>query len=274
VRVVGVVGEDELGGRLLAALEARGADVSGVVRDESRPTTHKMRILAGRQQLLRVDTELAAPLSGALAGRLREELRASLSEAEVVLVSDYAKGVVSEESLPGELIAAAREAEIPLCGDPKPENMEVFRGAYLVSPNEAEALEAVGPANSVRANASSPAELPPEVMRAGRVLRERLRAEAVFITRGDQGIAVFVKGEGVRVAPAISISHSPGATAAGDGTGCGDAASAASALALAAGADLWEAAELANAAGWVVSRFVGVYFPAPAEIMAAFGGLA
>jgi len=281
VRMVGVVGDDDLGGRLVADLEGRGADISGVLVDPSRPTTHKMRILAGRQQLLRIDTEETEPLADSLASQLQEHLRSALSDSEAVLVSDYAKGVISEASLPGELIGAAREAGVPFCVDPKPQNIELFRGAYVVSPNEAEALEAVGAPNSARitpsvpragGDSSSAAELPPELLRAGRLLRERLQAEAVFITRGDQGIAVFPRGESVGLIPALSFSPpSAGATAVGDGTGCGDAASAAAALALAAGGDFWEAAELANAAGGIVSRFVGVYLPRPAEILAAFG---
>ena len=287
VSIFGVVGEDDLGRRLLADLEGRGADVSGVLRDRARPTTHKMRILAGRQQLLRVDTEEGAPLSGELGSQLRERLGSALRKADVALVSDYAKGVISEVSIPGELVAAAREAGVPLCADPKPQNMELFRGAHLVSPNEAEALQAVGAANYGQTGSAPsskrrerkiarPPELPDAVFRAGLLLRERLEAGAVFVTRGDRGIAVFPREGAVAMVPARSFSPTAGgvgagATEVGDGTGCGDAASAASALAIAAGADFREAAELANAAGGVVSRFVGVYSPRPAEILAALG---
>jgi D-beta-D-heptose 7-phosphate kinase/D-beta-D-heptose 1-phosphate adenosyltransferase len=287
VHVLGVVGDDELGRRLVGDLEGRGADVSGVVRDASRPTTHKMRILAGRQQLLRVDTEEVAPLAGGLGAQLRDRLRSALREADVALVSDYAKGVVLEVSLPGDLIAGAREAGVPVCADPKPENMELFRGAHLVSPNEAEALRAVGAASYGPAAADSgsprpdqdaarPSGLAEAVFRAGLVLRERMDAAAVFVTRGDRGIAVFPREAPVTVVPARSFSAASAAggteaTEVGDGTGCGDAASAASALAIAVGADFREAAELANAAGGVVSRFVGVYSPRRAEMLAALG---
>ena len=95
VRVVGVVGDDDLGKRLLMDLKGRGADVSPVLTDASRPTTHKLRILAGRQQLLRVDTESDAPLGSALCSRLHEAIGAGIGQADVVLVSDYAKGVVA-----------------------------------------------------------------------------------------------------------------------------------------------------------------------------------
>jgi bifunctional ADP-heptose synthase (sugar kinase/adenylyltransferase) len=100
------------------------------------------------------------------------------------------------------------------------------------------------------------------VLRAGRLLREQLEADAVFITRGEHGIAVFCPDGRTHSVHTISEEG-----VVGDGTGCGDAASAAAALALAAGADWLEAAELANAAGGVVSRFVGVHNPRPAEIM-------
>ena len=262
VRVVGVTGDDDFGRRLRADLEARGADVSRVLADPSRPTTHKLRILAGRQQLLRIDTESDEPLAPDTSGRLQDAIRAGLDQADVVLVSDYAKGVVSEASLPVSLIAAAGAAEIPFCADPKPANIDLFRGAALVSPNESEALQAAGPAANAAAPQLQTGSLPPAVAAAGRALRERLDAGAVFITRGDRGIAVFGPDEHIAEVPAATESGD-----VGDGTGCGDAVSATSAIALGAGASFIEAAEIANAAGGVVSRFVGVHSPSAQEIL-------
>ena len=265
VRVVGVTGDDDFGRWLLADLKRRGADVSSVLTDLSRPTTHKLRIIAGRQQLLRIDTESDTPLEADLCRRLRDAVRAGIEQAEVVLVSDYAKGVVSEASLPGDVIAAARQARIPFCADPKPANIDLFRGAALVSPNESEALQAAGPALAADPAADSTARagsLPPRIAAAGRALRERLDADAVFITRGDKGIAVFGPDDRVAEIPAAT-----GSGDVGDGTGCGDAVSATSALALGGGASSIEAAEIANAAGGVVSRFVGVHSPSAQEIL-------
>lgn len=267
VRVVGVVGDDDLGKRLVEDLAGRGADVSAVLTDPSRPTTHKMRILAGRQQLLRIDTESSEPVAASLAAAVRDRTRASLGQADVVLVADYAKGVLSADVLPRELIAEARAAAIPFCADPKPANMDLFQGASLVSPNEAEALQAAAASNNGAVEAADAQKaalsgLPPAVVSAGRLLRSRLDADAVFITRGDQGIAVFSRDGAVHRVPTDTESG-----AVGDGTGCGDAVSATSALAFAAGADHLEAAMLANAAGGVVSRFVGVHSPHPSEIV-------
>ncbi len=265
VQVIGVVGDDGLGRRLVADLVGRGADVSSILTDSSRPTTHKMRIIAGRQQLLRIDTEATDPVPPSVADRLCDSIRAGLDRAEVVLVADYAKGVLSQTALPPELIAQARAAKIPFCADPKPVNIDLFRGACLVSPNESEALAAAGPNDGPGAEATGPVEvgpLPSTVLRAGRLLRERLEADIVFITRGERGIAVFCPDGAVHH---VAATTEPGAV--GDSTGCGDAASAASALALGAGADCLEAAALANAAGGVVSRFVGVHSPQPREIM-------
>ena len=266
VRVVGVVGDDDLGLRLLDDLTGRGADVSGVVKDPSRPTTHKMRVVASRQQLLRIDTESTSPLDPAVASKVRDHLQRGIGQAQAVLAADYAKGLLTAESLPPEVMQTARDTGVPFCADPKPVNIDLFRGATLVSPNEAEALAAVG-AGSARAAVAHTAELPEAVCSAGQELRERLDAEAVFITRGDQGIAVFIADQVANV-PAI---HAPGDL--GDPTGCGDAVSAVSALALAVvGAQhddcLLETAKLANAAGAVVSRFVGVHSPSAEEILA------
>ena len=264
VRVVGVVGDDELGARLLDDLTARGADVSGIVNDSSRPTTHKLRVVASRQQLLRIDTESTDPLDSSIAGKVLGHLRSALKEVEVVLAADYAKGLLSRESLPPEVLQAARQAGVPFCVDPKPVNLDLFGGATLVSPNEAEALSALGGGNAGAASGRT-AEIPAAVSTAGHALRERLGAEAVFVTRGDQGIAVFLADQVANV-PAI---HAPGDL--GDPTGCGDAVSAVSALALAVlgqrDSDCFlKAAELANAAGAVVSRFVDDSIPAGAKL--------
>jgi bifunctional ADP-heptose synthase (sugar kinase/adenylyltransferase) len=178
--------------------------------------------------------------------------------------------------LPQEVVASTRAAGIPFCVDPKPVNMDVFRGASLVSPNEAEALEASGAVNSARGSAGPSQAGPPEegaevpaglsmspaVVRAGRHLRALLASEAVFITRGEHGIAVFCKDGAITEVPAQT-----GLGVVGDGTGCGDAVAAVAALALAAGAGYVEAAKLANAAGGVVSRFVGVHSPEPSELV-------
>lgn len=269
VKVLGIVGDDERGEKLLSELSARGAEVSAVLTDRSRPTTHKVRIIAGRQQLLRIDTERPDPLSPSLAAELRDRLAAEIKEAEAVLAADYAKGALTLSSLPGELVAEVRRAGIPFCADPKPANIELFRGVSLISPNESEALAAARllgalPATSgaEAAEARTGTSIPPAVISAGRALREKLASEAVFVTRGEHGIAVFSGERGVTVV----ASHTD-AGSVGDGTGCGDAVSAMSTLALAAGAGYVEAAVLANAAGGVVSRFVGVHNPSPAEIL-------
>ncbi len=259
VKVLSLVGDDARGQRLVADLQRRGADTSSILVDPDRPTTHKQRILAGRQQLLRIDTESAKPVGEAMANRLCDLLREAAPEADVVLVADYAKGMLTPASLPPESIASVRAAGVPFCADPKPANIDLFRGASLISPNESEALEATGLSNGARAGADA---LPMNVLEAGKALVARLEAEAVFVTRHEYGIAVFSRDGSVARVPTRSESGS-----VGDGTGCGDAASATSALALAVGASFLEAAELANAAGGVVSRFVGVYDPTPEEVV-------
>jgi len=264
VKLVGVVGDDENGRRLQAILEAAGADTSAVLTDATRPTTHKLRVIAGRQQLLRIDTELADPVSDELAGQLRDRTRAGMGESDVVLVADYAKGTLTAVSLPAEVIAEAKAARIPLCVDPKPVNINLYRGAYMVSPNEAECLTAAGNTDRLAEKVwfeEGDLDMPKKVLVAGIALRKKLKADLVFVTRGDQGIAVFDR-DGVHEIPTASVEGG-----VGDGTGCGDAAVATSALALASGADLWTAAILANAAGGVVSRFVGVHSPKPDEIV-------
>jgi D-beta-D-heptose 7-phosphate kinase/D-beta-D-heptose 1-phosphate adenosyltransferase len=243
VRVVGVVGDDDSGRRLRDDLANRGADVSRVLADSSRPTTRKQRILAGRQQLLRIDTESAAPLAAGLCAPLREAIADGLKDGDVVLVSDYAKGVLTFDSLPPDIIAAARTQDIPVCVDPKPANIDLFRGASVVSPNEAETLQAAGVTANTGHSPSGERQssVPLHVLEAGRALRARLAAEAVFITRGDRGVLVLGPDDAETEIPALT-----GSGDVGDATGCGDAVSAASALVLAAGASYLEAAEIGN----------------------------
>ncbi len=266
VRVIGVVGDDALGKRLTDDLSARGADCSSVITDRSRPTTHKLRILAGRQQLLRVDTESDSPLDRSLCDRLHCAIRRGIDGADAVLASDYAKGVLAVSSFAADVAESARAARIPLCADPKPVNIDLFRRASLVCPNEAEALEAAGNHRTEIRDSRTENGTPPHVA-AGHALKQRLEADAVFITRGDRGIAVFGPDGTVVDVPATTTSGD-----VGDATGCGDAVSATSALALSAGATYLEAAEIANAAGGVVSRFVGVHSPTAEEIIEWLGG--
>jgi D-beta-D-heptose 7-phosphate kinase/D-beta-D-heptose 1-phosphate adenosyltransferase len=237
VRLVGVVGNDPAAARLLHALAQAGVPADGLVVEPSRPTTLKSRVVAGSQHIVRFDRESDAPLLPATRRHLLAQVQAGLAQAQVLLISDYAKGVVSPPLI-RRLLPWAQRRGIPVAVDPKVQHLPLFRGVTVVAPNHHEAAAAAR--ILVRQEA--------DLLRVGRRLLQQLRVQALLITRGEQGMALFEAAKPVRHIPTF-------AREVYDVTGAGDTVMAALALALAAGAPLATAALLANyAAGVVVGK--------------------
>jgi rfaE bifunctional protein kinase chain/domain len=255
VALVGVVGQDAAGERLLADLDAAGIDASGVVRDASRPTTRKMRVVTTRhQQVARVDYETDRALDPEVETRVLAEVDRRLAGAGALVISDYLKGVVTERVAAG-AIAAARRRGVPVIVDPKVPHVARYGGATLVTPNEHEA-EAV---TFVRIRSAADAG------RAARAFREQARCTSVLITRGEHGMWLL---DGSNADPS-DYALPAVAREVADVTGAGDTVVGTLALALAAGASLVDAARLANhAAGIVVAKF-GPATATPAELVAS-----
>jgi D-beta-D-heptose 7-phosphate kinase/D-beta-D-heptose 1-phosphate adenosyltransferase len=238
-RLLGVVGADEAGRELRAELERRGIGHGHVLADPSRPTTVKTRVVAHSQHVVRVDEEDRSPLSAALASRLIDVLTTWLGEARVLILSDYAKGLLGPELL-GRAIRTARARDCWVVVDPKGSDYSRYRGASLICPNRMEALTAVG----------LDADAPDAVTTAGARLLEAGVAEAVLITLGEAGMMLFERARPPRTIPAL-------ARAVYDVTGAGDTVIATTALALAAGAPLDAAVRLANLAAGLAVEQVG-----------------
>jgi D-beta-D-heptose 7-phosphate kinase/D-beta-D-heptose 1-phosphate adenosyltransferase len=248
--LVGVVGDDQPGERLVEQLEAVGIKGDGVVVDRTRPTTVKTRVVAGSQQVVRFDRESMQELSREAAGRVLERAAERLREAAVVLVSDYAKGVITRR-VAAQLLPAARRLNKRVVVDPKVEHFTLYRGATVVTPNHHEAS----------AFARAPIRDGRELERVGRALRRRLGVRAVVVTRGDQGMTLFEQA-GVTHIPAV-------AKEVYDVTGAGDTVIAALGLALASGASLRQAAVIANHAAGVVVGKVGTATVSRQELLDA-----
>jgi D-beta-D-heptose 7-phosphate kinase/D-beta-D-heptose 1-phosphate adenosyltransferase len=249
--LVGLVGSDAAAAQLRELLSAAGVSANGLVTDEKRRTTTKVRIVTTRnQQVARVDYETedapAPPIEDALTDQLTDRVR----RAGAVVVSDYLKGIVTRRLMAG-LVALAQEHGVPVLVDPKIPHLDFYTGVTLVTPNHFEAEVAT----HMRIRTDADAE------RAAIVFRERARCEGVLITRGEQGMWLACEGvEGHLAATAREVA---------DVTGAGDTVVATLALAIAAGASVAEAAHLANAAaGVVVGRF-GPATLAPAELLTA-----
>jgi D-beta-D-heptose 7-phosphate kinase/D-beta-D-heptose 1-phosphate adenosyltransferase len=238
VYLAGVIGNDGTGRRLLKQLQTQGVHTGGVVVDGSRPTAVKTRVIAHHQQVVRVDREKNSPLSPETLERLVQGIGKNASRFHGIIVSDYDKGVVSKK-LMGQLKKIAAGAAIPLLVDPKPRNMDWYRGVTLLTPNHLEAAQAVG----------RKIENEADLRWAGQKLLKDLNCASVLITRGSEGMSLFTRNK---------ISHIPTvAKKVFDVTGAGDTVIATLALALVAGLDLVQACRTANYAAGIVVGEVG-----------------
>lgn len=235
--VVGLVGRDEPGHRLLAAID--GMDVAGIVRPAGYRTPTKTRILAGgvhsaKQQVVRIDRAAVAGAGEPHRAAIVARLKRVAARCDAMLVSDYGSGLVSPS-----LVAEARKglrARVPVLVDSR-YALAKFRGMTTCTPNESELEQLFG----IRIGENMRA-----LERAGRQLLDRTRAEAVLVTRGSRGMALFERRQ-----PTVHIPIH-GSDQIADVTGAGDTVIASMTLALAAGATFEEAARLANYAGGLV----------------------
>ena len=243
VACCGLLGRDPFGDRVAKALADAGADADGLIRVDDRPTITKTRLVGlaehrHRQQILRVDDELVAPLQAMDERRLLAVVESHLRDADVVCLEDYDKGVLSPESCAA-ITAVARSAGKPVFVDPaRTQAWEKYAGATLLTPNRAEleiALRHRVPDDQLDAAAGE--------------LVERLALEALLITLGRDGALLVKRDAGPQRFPTTP-------RAVYDNTGAGDAVLAMAAVAVAAGGTLEQAAKLANIAGGLeVSKF-------------------
>lgn len=246
--LAGVVGKDHSGAELRRLLHERGIATGGVVVDPHRPTTEKIRIVAHNQQVVRADFESAAPLADDVAARLVAAVRRSLDGAKVVIVSDYGKGVVT----PG-IMEFIRARNKPFLIDPKEGHFSLYRGAFAVTPNKKEA----GGFYNRKIRTAEDLDL------VGTSLLVDLDAAAVLVTRGEEGMTLFEPRKRPRHFPTR-------ASEVFDVTGAGDTVISVLGAGLAAGATLYEAIELANAAAGIVIRELGTAAARPEELEEAF----
>jgi D-beta-D-heptose 7-phosphate kinase/D-beta-D-heptose 1-phosphate adenosyltransferase len=235
--IVGVVGGDSRGRRLIGMLQDLGVETSGVLVDESRPTTEKTRMVSGVQQVLRVDWEVSRPISDELGRKLVTDLAERMTRAQAVILSDYGKGVLTRLVVSGAVELARRNGASVLV-DPKGRDYSRYKGATLITPNRREAEEALGRKLGDVKDMPAAAQ---ELIRVGDL-------QAAVITLGAQGIFMLTRaGQSIHV-PTV-------AREVFDVTGAGDTVISNLALALGAGLPLETAVHLANhAAGIVVGK--------------------
>lgn len=240
-RLVGVLGKDEGGDRFARLTDGIDGLTLKRVNSKVHPTILKTRLVSQNQQMLRVDREELQDFDDTTRERLQRAALAAIKTSKAVVISDYAKGVITDK-FAQTLIKAANNAKIPVLVDPKGTDYSRYRGATVVTPNRGEAEAATG----IQCKTLD------DVERAGRKLIKELRLEAAVITLSAEGVAVIPKRG--------KLAHFP-AQARGvfDVTGAGDTFIATLSLALAQGTDVETGARLANAAGALkVARFGAV----------------
>ena len=250
--LVGVVGSDEAGDRLVEELHRQEISSEGIVRDKGRSTTIKTRIIAHNQQVCRTDREDKTPLSQGTVDQIRSAYQTLLEQAKGIIISDYAKGALSA-ALVVDLIQEARQAKKFLAVDPKSGDFSVYRGASIVTPNKKEAVRASG------------VEIVDEAsfIQAGEKLLEVTASDYLLITRGEEGMTLFEGKE---------HSHIPTvAREVFDVSGAGDTVIASLTLAVAAGASIRDAAILANHAAGVAVGKLGTAAATGEEILSSIG---
>jgi len=243
VQCFGLLGQDPFGDRVREFLEQAGADVSGLLRVDDRPTITKTRLVGlaehrHRQQILRVDDELVRPPSDADTRRILDEVCAVIPGCDVVCLEDYAKGMLSAE-ICATIIKTAREHGKPVFVDPmRGGRWEKYAWATLLTPNRAELEQGIG-------KRIADEELHAESMG----LIRRLQLDALVVTLGRDGALLAYGNDTSRRFPTRP-------RAVYDNTGAGDAVLAMMAVAVAAGATLEQAVPLSNVAGGLeVSKF-------------------
>jgi D-beta-D-heptose 7-phosphate kinase / D-beta-D-heptose 1-phosphate adenosyltransferase len=239
VTVAGFTGSDANGRRLLELLQDLSANTNAVVRLAGRPTTTKTRIVSGHQQMLRLDWEDTTPASAEDVARLLKGVHEQLaSRPRAVILSDYAKGVLSE-SVCRAIVAEARDLGTPVLVDPKGRDYAKYSHATVITPNKLELAVACD---------ASPDHVG-ELLEAAERLRQRLNLDFLVFTRGEEGVSVVEAGRAFHI-PAV-------AKRVFDVSGAGDTVIATVAAGLAAGLDHIEAVHLANLAAGVVVAKVG-----------------
>jgi D-beta-D-heptose 7-phosphate kinase/D-beta-D-heptose 1-phosphate adenosyltransferase len=245
--LIGLVGQDEAGAALREMIDAEPGLEAELVTD-TRRTTEKVRYISGSHQMLRVDRE---DRSAGDTATLLAAFTARLVSADVVVLSDYAKGVLTADVVRG-AIDAARAAGKPVIVDPKSRDFARYDGATLIKPNRKEAAEATGVIdNSDEASEDAGAA----------ILAMAPGLEAALITRGGAGMTLSVRGQPHLHLPATAIEVF-------DVSGAGDTVAATLALSVAAGASLADAAHLANLAGGLVVAKLGTDVVTAAELTA------
>jgi D-beta-D-heptose 7-phosphate kinase / D-beta-D-heptose 1-phosphate adenosyltransferase len=236
--LAGVIGDDVTGTMLKEILSNAGVDISGLVTDSSRPTTCKTRVMCGSHQLVRFDEESCVDIASHTAHTLRDRILSRMENVNAVIVSDYAKGVLTT-TLTRFIINECLRLDIPVFVDPKRSDYTTYTGATCLTPNQKEFQSAIH-------SMSIPDH---GMLAAAQVLRQKLRSSVLLITQGADGMTLVTDRQAKHFRALAEEVF--------DVSGAGDTVIATFSAALVSGLDISSAVELSNIAASVVVRRVG-----------------
>jgi rfaE bifunctional protein kinase chain/domain len=257
--IYGAIGNDDAGRKLQKLLAGQNIGCAGLVKNSARHTSVKTRIVAHKQQVVRIDRETRDGLDAKLTGRLLAALKSKLPRAAAVIVGDYGKGVVTQPMLNG-IKSLCRERGVWLSLDPKPVHDLNLSGLSLITPNRKETFELANLPDETRH--SNPLADKNLMLAAERLLNE-LRPAVLLITLGEFGMLLCQRGQKPFHIPTV-------AQEVFDVSGAGDTVIATFTLAVAAGASPLEAAILSNHAAGIVVGKIGTAITTPEELLASF----
>ena len=247
---VGLVGEDEAGMRLKAELAKESGIEAVLVADSTRPTTRKVRFVSEHfsSHMLRADWELALPAAADIEQKLIDAILPLIARADIVLLSDYAKGVLTARVIRN-TINTAKKLGKRVIVDPKSANFAIYRGATVLTPNRKEFAEAT----------RSRADSDKSIADAAQDAMYLADCEAMLVTQSEHGMTLVVRGGASIHVPALPVKVR-------DVSGAGDTVAAALALTLAANVDWETALRMANAAAAVAVGKKGTATVTPGEL--------
>lgn len=239
VVLAGLIGDDAPGSQLKEILLAENVVTDCIVTDSNRPTTVKTRVLAGSHQLVRIDREITDQVDLAVEDDLLEKISKSMDVADIVILSDYNKGLFSPV-FTQKLIEAANQKHKKVIVDPKGLNYAKYKGAYLIKPNRKELAEAAKVEKIKNIN---------DLQEAAKTIFAQTQTEYLVVTLSEEGMVILSE----QAYKSLPVK----ATKVFDVTGAGDTVLAAIAFFMAVGFSVEEACEVSNHAAAIVIRQVG-----------------
>ena len=246
----GIVGEDLNGKKMLETLKKMQVETSGIIQDNSRPTTVKTRIIGGNQQLLRLDWENLNHISIDIEKEIIKKIRDTMKDLDGIILSDYNKGVLTPR-VSQEIIKMCKKNKKIVIVDPKPGNVLNYVGADSMTPNKREALECLGYSELGQR----------DITEVGEELKEKLKLKTLLLTRSEEGMSLFLN-------KVVNIPTF--AKEVYDVTGAGDTVISLFTMGAALKIDLEEAAKIANTAAGIVVGKAGTATASQEEIVEAY----